>query len=776
MAVRVLGYKTVVESKGTWPTNYIAKAQELKVLKDVTYGTYADGAVRGNVALIIWNMLRTPMWDVTSESEKDGLTYGKDNNKTMIDKYFEDYTYATVKFGSFSIDDGKVEVTLAELNDDDAKLKKAKYEYAGNDFYTFVAGQEVEVLVNEKDETLLTMVSTDSDTLKEGAKDSIDKNYDELKGMAYDYAYTRIVKKVVKGASILSTKSIYADDVVKENKYVEINDERYGIDGNEYKNTTFASTTKTDFDSEIIIKDGERVSISDIKEGDVLTQVTVVTLNNNQTPEKFYVIGSTKVEGDLTRCAEVEYENSSKTFVQATIGKQKYAMDGNATYVEDPDAKKLKVVEFGNYKDSIIEKMEGETVTAILDVVTGKVVRIEFDGKIDSGNDENTTVKFFGIADSVDKDGKTYTIDLINEDGKETLEFAKNSTAESTAKSAYANGNDLTGAFIWVELNDEDKISNFGYVAQYGDENAKDFTTTDITYGEKATEKYEVLKLENASYDADTDYVEAKDKSSKIRANDNTVLVKVIYDDKGTQKTTDDEYRVEFETGLKAIKADVKSQTVCAISDKDSSFKRALYLVMFDTASSKSDNQVAKVVTPKADDTYIGGAIIDLEENDGTESSYTIANGTRDLSHYELVVYTITTNAKGKETFNYVAGLKDSELTDDNANHAYVGECDDTGRRFLKDNDKSQEFDLDSKELKDRLEDYMVVEVTVRESDKSTEDAKDYEVSSYKVVSYENINLSEGDRISIDKYDADDASVKGAEVIFVIRGLAKKAN
>lgn len=83
---------------------------------------------------------------------------------------------------------------------------------------------------------------------------------------------------------------------------------------------------------------------------------------------------------------------------------------------------------------------------------------------------------------------------------------------------------------------------------------------------------------------------------------------------------------------------------------------------------------------------------------------------------------------------------------------------------------------MDSKELKDRLEDYMVVEVTVRESDKSTEDTKDYEVSSYKVVSYENINLSEGDRISIDKYDADDASVEGAEVIFVIRGLAKKAN
>lgn len=778
MALRVLGYKTYIEKLGgTWPTNYISKAQEIKLLKDVKYSNYLDGATRGNVALIIWNLLRAPMWDVTGENEKDGLSFGE-NGATMIDKYFEDYTYATVKFGSFSIDDGKVEVTLNEdvKDEKDAKLGKVdgKYEYAGNDFYTFVEGQEVEVLVNEEDETLLTMVSTDSDTLKEGVKDSIDKNYDELKDKTYDYAYTRIAKKVIKAANILSTKSIYVDDVAKDDKYVEINDERYGIDGNEYKNT-FA-TTKTDFDAEIIIKDGERVSISDVKEGDILTQVTITTLNS-QSSETFYVIGSTSVEGDLTRCAKVKYENSTLTFVQATIGKQKYTMDDNASYVENPNAKKLNVVYFNDYSSAIIKKMEGETVTAYLDTVAGKVVRVEFDGKIDSGNNDNTTVKFFGIVDSVDKSGKVYSIDLINEDGKETLEFAKNSTAESKAKTQFANGTDLTGAFVWVKLDDEDKIADFAVVAAYGNQNSQDFTKTDIPYGEKATEVYKVLELVDASYDADSDYVKAKDGASQIRVNDNTVLVKVIYDDKGTAKTTDDEYRIEFETGLQAIKSDVKSKTVCAINDDDSSFKRALYLVMFDTASSKSDNQVAKVVTPESEGTYIGGKMIDLEEIDGTESSLTIASDEeRDLSAYKLVVYTVTTNAKGKETFNYVAGLNDAELSDSYTKHAYVGECDENGRTFLRDNDKSQEFDLDSKELKDRLEDYMVIEVTVRESDKSTDETKDYEVSNYKVVSYDDISLTEGDRISIDKYDLSNPTDKGAEVMFVIHGLAKKNN
>ena len=70
MAIRVLGYKSVVESKGTWPTNYIAKASELKALKDVDYKTYSDGATRGNIAILVWNVLRAPMWDVDSESEE----------------------------------------------------------------------------------------------------------------------------------------------------------------------------------------------------------------------------------------------------------------------------------------------------------------------------------------------------------------------------------------------------------------------------------------------------------------------------------------------------------------------------------------------------------------------------------------------------------------------------------------------------------------------------------------------------------------------------------
>ena len=194
MAIRVLGYKTVVEAKGTWPTNYIAKAQELKVLKDVKYKAYNDGAVRGNVALLIWNMLRTNMWDVNSENETDGLNYSKSG--TMLKKYFEDYTYATVNFAGTESDDGKVYVLLNDNNsNEELEQKNKKYEYAGLDHFTFVSGEEVEVLVNENDETLLTMVPTGADKVVEGLKKDIDEDYDELANEDYDYAYAIVRTK-----------------------------------------------------------------------------------------------------------------------------------------------------------------------------------------------------------------------------------------------------------------------------------------------------------------------------------------------------------------------------------------------------------------------------------------------------------------------------------------------------------------------------------------------------------------------------------------------------
>ena len=189
MCLRVLGYAKEIESKGTWPTNYIAKAQDLKLMKDIEFKSYNDGAKRGDIALLIWNMLRTPMWEVTGETEGDGLESAP--NRYMLNVKFSDYAYTDkATFEGFEIKEDKKEdvakVYVTWENGRDAQentnsydvCKDGEYEYAGNDFYQFVPGTEVEVLVNKEDKTLLTMVVTGSDKLVEGNRDAINDKYE----------------------------------------------------------------------------------------------------------------------------------------------------------------------------------------------------------------------------------------------------------------------------------------------------------------------------------------------------------------------------------------------------------------------------------------------------------------------------------------------------------------------------------------------------------------------------------------------------------------------
>ena len=748
MAIRVLGFKSVVEAKGTWPTNYIAKAQELDVLEDVKYGKYTDGATRGNVALLMWNMLRTPMWDVQSENENNGLTYSDDMSDSMIEKYFEDYTYTKATFTNYAIDaDGKVMVTLAEVAGQPVLEAAGNlYEYLENDFYTFVKDTEVEVLVNEEEEVLLMVVPTGADKLVEGAKDEIDDKYTTISGDAYDYAYARVKGKTVEAVNEITTSSVYVNKVEAKDDFIRVN-----------------GTKETDstWESRVVLKDGERVIFRDAVEvGDVLTTVTLKGKGESAMDNTtFYVLGGEEVEGEFKKLAEVDYENSNKKFYQLTLDSDKYVVDSAAKFVEDPEAKTLReealiLAQGGTYD----QKMVGEDVVVTLDPVTGKVVRVEFDGKIDSGKEVETTVEFFGALTDIDRDGSTYFIRLANEKGEDDYEFSRNSNAESSAKRAYATGANVAGTLVVAKLNAERKILEFAPIANYDDSGDVLQLGDPIPYGTEPTEMFVISGDTNASYVKDNSTVSGDTVSVKV--NENTVLISLVFDDKGNNDVSDDEYRVEFSDDMDAIK-DISKENVLVIVDADSSFVRAKYIVVFDDTSDNSDKEVAKNISD-AETIFVGNDEVLLETADGEEILAKVTDG-KVLTAYELLVYTLTTNTKGDTIFNYVAGLKDTELTSGDMNHGYVGECE-TGRIFLLNGTDEVSFDDESLSFggklfeKDVLEDYLVVNVDVAETDVEGE----YEVSSFSTTTYANISVAEGDRISIDEY---------GKVIFVIRGM-----
>lgn len=104
MIIRALEYDSEVKkSKEVWPSNYINYANKLSLYSSVGTVKADDGAKRGNVAIMLWNMLRTGMCTVVGQNN-NGLVYGQ--GEKMINKkmskflYMDDATITDIEFDS----------------------------------------------------------------------------------------------------------------------------------------------------------------------------------------------------------------------------------------------------------------------------------------------------------------------------------------------------------------------------------------------------------------------------------------------------------------------------------------------------------------------------------------------------------------------------------------------------------------------------------------------------------------------------------------------------
>lgn len=85
--LRILGYKDEIESKGSRPTNYIAKAEDLKLSKGLEFNSYSDSATRGNIAILLWNVLNTKMWKIVGNTS-EGVVAG--SGVTLLEAKYPD--------------------------------------------------------------------------------------------------------------------------------------------------------------------------------------------------------------------------------------------------------------------------------------------------------------------------------------------------------------------------------------------------------------------------------------------------------------------------------------------------------------------------------------------------------------------------------------------------------------------------------------------------------------------------------------------------------------
>lgn len=349
MITRALGYKTMIEGKGTWPINYISKAQDLGILKGISYGNYNDNAIRGDIALLAWNALNIPTWGVISETEGDGLTFGK--CPTLLEKNFKDYIYAEDLVEDIFVKDGKVTLTLKGI--------EKELELAKNIEFLNLKGRNITYTYNSKEEKIIQLTVSDKDKVIKGYLSDLEKDYDFTKvnsqvwgaAKSGDTDYVVAVLGKEKAAAYMTRYSIKSHIV----NNVKISKDKLKVNGN---------ALSIDKDA-IILIDNEWKTIEDVKVGDIIT-----CLKTNE----LYVVSRKTVKGTFEAITE------TKNTKYITVNKAKYSiLNGTKEVVElDSDGDKIAATPLTDILNNKDSKFYGKKATLYINFLN-EVAKITFD-------------------------------------------------------------------------------------------------------------------------------------------------------------------------------------------------------------------------------------------------------------------------------------------------------------------------------------------------------------------------------------------------------------
>lgn len=558
MAIRALGYASVVESKGTWPTNYIQQARELKVLDEIKYASYSNGATRGNVAKLVWNMLRTYMWDITGENESNGLNYGKDNRTTMIDKYFEDYLYIDEDYEAvvtnIEVEDGKVEITLTTESEDSSIANKVNdtYELAeGLDFLNLF-GRKVSALYNEDTEKMVMVIPSTLDKVEEGyCWDFEEDDYTWPSGDEFYHVWGTDYLDATYEVDVLAKKAVIkyctAYDVTATYIVDEIDEVKDGIEFTDLKD---GGTIFVDEDA-IVLIDGEWATCEDIKANDV---VTILDYTKDGVNGDLFVVSREKVEDDFV---EVTYEEDIEEGVYfIKVGKTNYENVNCATVVEVDEDENEEETDLNVIMSDDESKFYGEECTLFLNFL-GEVERIEFAEIEDKENDGKFYVltNIPAVWETSSKDGVITYVEL---------------NGESYEMKATVSGDTVTSGdssrVVMAKFDSRDRVKEIVFVEELEAFGGYEFDVALSGDGEK-----DVID--------DNNYLVGGEATHKVTSNTVVYTITPIKDSEDDEII--DSYEVTTSKGSAALKGVEKA--FVAIDEEDS-FEKAAYVFVWEEA------------------------------------------------------------------------------------------------------------------------------------------------------------------------------------------------
>jgi hypothetical protein len=473
MALRALGYGNVVEAEGTWPTAYLLKAVELELNDDMDPYTADKPATRGNTAILLWNMLRTPMWKIYQESQGNGMTL-EARTDLMLNVKFPKYWYEKAAYlTDYTVSntdkmDQLVRATLAYVDEKGLPGTWTGYVKVDTDISRFVLGMKVSALIKDyKDEEKLTFLTiTPEYSFVEGLVTSIE-NLDADK--------LEIEKTEYKLNAEPDTKEALAENVFVvgevDGKKVQAYEEDLVMKTlpDEGKEVAKPSTLRSKIDEDaLVIIDGKWARRDDIEEGDVYTELNED--NDQVTGDAYYMVARNRVAGTFESLT-FEKDDDQRMYFEVDGAQYKTTekrIKGNVyegedeTKVEDEVAKLTKKKSDNDYLDKEIELVLnylGRVVKAYFGDVKGNGNGNNFFAVMSNGirvvTDPETgdTALKIRLANGEDEEGTMYKFSskFKEADFVDTL-IEKDEVFDN------AEGDSGEGVFVWVKFNDKDEI------------------------------------------------------------------------------------------------------------------------------------------------------------------------------------------------------------------------------------------------------------------------------------------------------------------------------
>lgn len=471
MAIRALGYDDEVgKSTEIWPNNYTSYAKKLDLYYGMGTFTANKGAARGDVAIVLWNMLRTGVCTVVGQSGNT-LKYGQ--GQRMISKY-KNYTYlkdATITSVKFDDNYSKATVKIAD-DKDSLSLSMTSAEVLK--YY----GRKLEVMYKNSTKKLCSITDQKAYKVKSGSITKVTSKKIEID----DDEYT------------LPSKS----DILlyKVDSLSEAIDATLILDGStvKYVIASGAREIKIGFVDEVDVKISKKVYGMKVKVAGSSRVTTYELINEKDMPKEGSVIIYYVNSKDQVGIIKELTEDNASSIGSLTSKKIKI---GKTTYTYDADIFTVLNVGTSSIKNLSFTKIDEDNDLVYVYENAGQTYLIVFE---DSANNKTESNK-------IKKDLESY---IKNVDGKKEASYSQATymkyynaleTAKTLVKSSSATNKKLQQALTDLK----EAVSGLRTVTSYSAEGKIAKARSDLralVNGKAATIVSDKAKYTSASYSA----------------------------------------------------------------------------------------------------------------------------------------------------------------------------------------------------------------------------------------------------------------------------------